>query len=774
MDFPKHFIISDGINPCIEQTITNVRELDELLSDSYPSKTIVERVTNKDNKVPLIIYISAKIRENQSINPQFLDDCFNELGAKDRRLEKSPNTRITYKWDLKTNDFQLHVICPGVFEKLSEQLTKRASLSLRVLKRICVGANHYTGVTTKGTKPFFEVPYHFHDFSITVREVVPDRFFGKTGEEEDSEIIDSLRDVYGEQPKKPIRQHYILSTAPKDAQIKFFMDMLGDWEPHSDLFTDVAYSECGLGTDDSLAYKLVSRPSRPDGTRRTVRALRWLMCRIMPAKYTEWMLDQYRNIASVFMKKTVHITDEAFHQMFSLYAEHNFLAIQDGLSVKTPPSIYTFRNYWRKDLGGKEISECYNKWLTVFLPSHFKPYMTELKEYDLYEFIMDEIQKITYRHKQREDFIDATCKILIEDITLDTNPRLVACENVVIELTDTHAFTRPGKPDDLVSLSTRLQYKQYSQDESSEFHQWMNKLFVDIELRDFMYRSFSSLLYGGCPEKAFQIWFGIANNGKSRLLDGIERALGEYYGRFNCSSMNETKDGKANSEMDQLGGKRVASSSEIQPGTQMDSSVIKALTGGDAIMTRALYKNSRKMDPMFHVIIACNFVPTFKGADKAMRNRVALIPYDSIFDDDAPDDIDEQIRTKHFKADKQFKEKLSKIAPVLLHQMVIGYKNYKEKGLQDYPECVTSLCESYWNDANYYKRFVDESMVFSSDSVCRFDEVYSRFCVWLAMKQLQNISRDVAKGLLENELMTNKVNRVHIRPDKWEGCRLRA
>lgn len=782
--FPRTFVVTSGDpSKTVQQvTINNVQELDTFFSSNFPHNSISE-IVNAQTRVPLVVCIEVKMKND--ITPQLdniLNKVFEEVGVTDERIGKSPNSRMTYQWNSDTKCLKMHIISPCVFDKFAEQFNTLRTRKSKVLMTYEIHTAYFN-IVPRGSKfsaPQYEVPYHLHEYEVAIRDVLPQKFFDRIEDEKNTELLDlmtgSSSGAGGLPGGVPIQQHYILANAPKDAQIKFFMQMMGeDWEKiYSDIFIDVAYTECGLGVDkETIAYQLVGKHPRVNGIRRTIRSLRWLLCRHMTSTYNQWMMEQFHNIAIACSKQT--ITDEAFHQMFALYAEQNFLAIHDGPNPNSMPNLYYFNNVWRKDLGHTRIQAKFDTFITEYLPSHFKPYMIDQKSYQLYEGMIKELRGLTYRTNLRDTFINATAKLLIEDIMLDTNPRILGCENVVIELTDTHAFARPGRPDDFVSLSTKIHYRKYTIEESQELHDWMNKMFVDDDLKSFMYRSFSSLLYGGCPEKALQIWFGSANNGKSRLLDGIEKALGDYFGRFSISSMNENQDASAASpELDQLVGKRAAVCSEIQPGTKVETNTLKGITGGDAKNVRGLYKNPRKLDPMFHVIIACNFVPIFKGLDKAMRNRIVLVPFDSVFDDEAPDDIEEQKAKKHFKADKQFKEKLSKLAPILFFHMVEGYREYIDKGLSNLPASIVALCTSYWSESNFYNRFIDDVMIFSAEASCKFDEVYARFCLWLSHRNLEHVSRPVAQGLLENEMMTNKTHHVVIRPGKWEGCRLRS
>ncbi len=780
MDYPRRFLAVDEADVATECIVEDFEQLQFFLTGNYPMNTIIEIVKNS-TVVPIIVHVEAKMKQETKTPVQIEDvveEVFREVGSKDSKIGSSANARVSYQWDEETRILKIHIISPCKLEKFSDQFNRRVSQALVSLSknftRPYVSVVPKLGKKKKGyslESGQCEIFYHMKDYSPAIIKEFPTSFFGNLDDEVEGEVITTCSD--GVQVGREVVKHYILANAPKDTQIQFFMDMVGEWREHKDLFIDVAYTECGLGIHDTLAYKLVGTGPRPDGIRRTVRSLRWLARRQFTAKYIDWMLTQFQSIAQECNKGT--ITDQAFHQMFALYAEPEFFSLNEGGGSKSPLTLYYFKNYWRKDTDGRHMGICYDKFLTEFLPSHFKPYMYDRKLGSIYEEMMNKLGRLTHHRGSRVQFIDATISLLNEDIFMDVNPRVIACENVVIELTDSEAIARVGRPEDFVSMSTMLHYREYTEEECRELHSYMEKMFVDEDLRQFMYRSFSSLLYGGCPEKAFQIWYGSANNGKSKLLDWLEKALGNYFGRFSSASMNENKEGSATSpELNQLVGKRAAANSEIQPGTKMDTKIIKGFTGGDPMNVRGLYKDPRRLDPMFHVIIACNFVPIFKGLDTAMRIRIVLVPFDSTFDDDAPDDYEEQVATRHFKADPQFKEKLPKLAPMLLYQMVKGYSDYLVKGLKNYPPAIVNLCQAYWDEANFYSRFLNEVMIFSPESSCRFDEIYGRFCLWLSQKQLENVIRPVAKGLLENEVMGNKNYQVKIMPDKWVGCRLRV
>jgi putative DNA primase/helicase len=62
----------------------------------------------------------------------------------------------------------------------------------------------------------------------------------------------------------------------------------------------------------------------------------------------------------------------------------------------------------------------------------------------------------------------------------------------------------------------------------AEIDDFMAKVFPKPELRKYMWRKLASCLEGANKEQTYETWIGVGGNGKSKLVDLMSMALGDY------------------------------------------------------------------------------------------------------------------------------------------------------------------------------------------------------------------------------------------------------
>lgn len=128
----------------------------------------------------------------------------------------------------------------------------------------------------------------------------------------------------------------------------------------------------------------------------------------------------------------------------------------------------------------------------------------------------------------------------------------------------------------------------------------------------------------------------------------------------------------------------------------------------------------------------CNKLPRMKAADKAVWNRVRVIPFEATFcrpDNPAPESYEEQLREKRFPMDKQFGKKIPNLVEafawyLLQHRLKIMNSPRIE------PEKVRSATEIYRKQNDIYRQFVDESIAEANDKWISLIELYNLFKEW--------------------------------------------
>jgi len=324
-------------------------------------------------------------------------------------------------------------------------------------------------------------------------------------------------------------------------------------------------------------------------------------------------------------------------------------------------------------------------------------------------------------------------------IKLDQNKLLIGCENGVLDL-ETKLF-RAGRPDDFISFSTKIVYKEFKQDDDDvkEFEDFCFKIFPNKNRRDYFLDFLCIAMQGGNINKKFLAQTGDGNNGKSVMTALIEKCFGDYVIKFPREMIIRGKgnsSSQARPELVRVKGRRFAILQEVASNEELNVGVVKELTGNDSFFARGMYKDGGEITPMFTLMMQCNKLPKIPAHDQATWNRVRVLFYESTFDDEAPENKEEQIDKRHFEADPEFSVKIPQLSQVMLWYLFNRFINLKSKKIVE-PKEVTDATEEYRNDCDIYMQYVSErinKMHINSPDIHKqtltIREVYADFIDW--------------------------------------------
>lgn len=323
--------------------------------------------------------------------------------------------------------------------------------------------------------------------------------------------------------------------------------------------------------------------------------------------------------------------------------------------------------------------------------------------------------------------IMAECREFFSDAEfterLDSKPYLTGCRNGVIEVRGSTCFFRKGKPEDYISLSTRVNYeKDYNWDHPlvKECREWIRRVFHSQELINFFMKFAASGLVAGNIDKVFMLWTGVGNNSKSMIVKLFECSFGEYTKSLPYSVFSEKggNPGAANPQIARLAGARFATTMEpsTETGFTLNAGHIKRLTGNDKQYARKLNENGGEITMTYKVIFQCNDPPTVSGADQATRNRLVDLHFGSrwgsithppgsgIPDEHPPESEQEQERLRHYKSDEMFEKRIPGLAAAFLWMCVHFFPMYIKEKLGR-PQEVIASTQQYWAQNDTYELF---------------------------------------------------------------------
>ena len=239
---------------------------------------------------------------------------------------------------------------------------------------------------------------------------------------------------------------------------------------------------------------------------------------------------------------------------------------------------------------------------------------------------------------------------------LDTNKYLIGCRNGVYDLS--LGTFRNGKPDDLISLSTKNFYYVYHWNDTNviEINSFLRKVFPNQEILRYVMKLFASFLDSDIEEH-FYIFTGNGSNGKSKLVELFQLSFGEYVGTLPVSLITgkRTPSSNATPELARMKGKRLGVMHESNVSESINLGLIKAISGGDKMYARALHSDPIEFRPTFQLLLLCNEKPKkIDPYDFAMWRRIVVVNFNSSFVDNPDPNDDTQ-----FKIDDTIHMKLS-------------------------------------------------------------------------------------------------------------------
>ena len=357
---------------------------------------------------------------------------------------------------------------------------------------------------------------------------------------------------------------------------------------------------------------------------------------------------------------------------------------------------------------------------------------------------------------------------------LDKNNRLLAFKNGVYDL-DTYTF-RHGIPTDYLSTEMGVNFNIELHDSHPKvlkLKKYLEEVFTNDSVREYFINSSSFILVGGNEYKELPFWSGQAgNNGKSVTEELFKHVFGRYSINFPTTLITgkRTNSSAATPELVRLKyGARVGFFQEPEKHDVLNIGLLKELTGNDSIFIRGLYEKGEDIIPMFTPIVVCNEPPIMPYVDNAFLNRVTIYPFDSVFNKDAPDDYEEQKRTKHFKADPRLRDHVGEeLGEAFIWLLIEEFK--KGRKLPE-PIEVKYATQNYKLRNNIYCQFIEENIVEDKKNVSfTSSEFYQAFKVWF--------SCNITGRQLEpkNDVITyiEKIWGKRDRKGRWFGRRLRT
>ncbi len=282
-------------------------------------------------------------------------------------------------------------------------------------------------------------------------------------------------------------------------------------------------------------------------------------------------------------------------------------------------------------------------------------------------------------------------EILIGAEDWDTDPMLLNCQNGTIDLLS--GKLRPFRKEDYI---TRICSTEY--DESVPTPLWTSLLETitkgDADLIHYMHKALGYALTGDTSEHALFVLYGTGRNGKSTFLNVFSKVMNTYAQSTSSETFTQKKNEGVNNDVARLKGARFVTAIEMEENKRLSEALIKAMTGGDKLVTRFLYGEYFEYVPQFKVFLAANHKPIIRDTTNSIWARIKLMPFVNTFTEAT--------------RDKRYAEKImAKELPGILAWAVKGCLLWQKENIKD-PPVIEKATAEYRAEMDSFAIFFEE------------------------------------------------------------------
>lgn len=323
---------------------------------------------------------------------------------------------------------------------------------------------------------------------------------------------------------------------------------------------------------------------------------------------------------------------------------------------------------------------------------------------------------------------------------------LLVAENGVIDLTKgiPYLFT----PNYLLTQKTALFYDMQAR-KPVRFLRFLKEIFEgNQEMIDYVQKVLGYCLTGETSEQCFFIFCGAGSNGKSVLLNLLQRMLPEYVQTMALSGLAEKRDYSApNSTLVAAKDARMLFVHELNNNMRLDENFVKTSTGEDKVMARSMYKSEIEFKPHYKLILTVNHFPQVNWDDYAMARRIRLIPFLHTF--------------KGKEIDRQLPVKLWEEREGILRWLVTGaVRWYAENGLGKQPALVQ---DELWklemaspSFCDFHKQCLE--VTGNTQDTVQASILYRSYCDWCREQNLET-QEIVSNTVFGRNMLRSKITK---------------
>ena len=463
----------------------------------------------------------------------------------------------------------------------------------------------------------------------------------------------------------------------------------------------------------------------------TIRSLHMWAKQDNPSRYREIMKYSFVD----FVEREVDATHTHIARLMKRMYENNYCASIDSKKV----DWYEFTgNCWKKLHQGIELRNKMTNEVAEIIIEARRAIREKLQNSHTDQTFIDSRMKKMLKIEQSlytSGFKDCVMKDCIglfyeEEFAnkLNSNEYLIGFNNGVIDLHATKddkydVQFRKAEPSDYITFMAGryvtkncdpIDYIEYDPEDAdqakihAEIDDFMEKVFPRPDLRKYMWRKLASCLEGANKEQTYETWIGVGGNGKSKLVDLMSMALGDYASSLQSTALTRKRPdaGSANPDIMAIRNKRFIYMAEPDDKEPLNTSRMKQFTGEDDVEARGLFEDQTKFKITGKIFMLCNAFPAINTMDRGTWRRVRAVPFESKFVDPLVEDT--LPSSNIYPRDNQLDIKLKKWRTLFMSRLVHIYKTeYLQNGLGSVPSVVTQESNKYQESFDSVAKFMN-------------------------------------------------------------------
>ena len=302
--------------------------------------------------------------------------------------------------------------------------------------------------------------------------------------------------------------------------------------------------------------------------------------------------------------------------------------------------------------------------------------------------------------------------LVAQPLQLDANDMLLGVANGVVNLKT--GKLHPAQREDLMTMHSPVMFDSAAL--CPRFLAFIDQVTGgDKQLANYLQRVVGYSLTGMTVEQCLFFLYGKGANGKSTFLNVVKALAGTDLAKQTPSETLMVKRSSATNDIARLQNVRIAIANEVEDGSLLAESLVKNMTGGEAMAARFHYAEYFEFVPKFKLFIAGNHKPTIRGRDEGIWRRIRLVPF--------------VVTIPPAQRDKHLQDKLFTELPGILNWAIKGCLDWKKSGLKQ-PQLVTDAVSSYRQEMDLLAAWISDCCIVGAQHEWRSRQAYGSYSTW--------------------------------------------